>query len=184
LLCDLEGLLEHFDDDRAYVIITLLGQVKGEHHLRQHLLPCVIQTDSGIQVKMWMKRVMAVHAIQGRTTGPLFVNADGMQSTTGEMNDLFLEVLTDLFEVRRDLFEVDVKSVGDLQEKYNVFRSFRRGSESRAVAKGVSEADRYVVHRWKRKENSGNNKVSHPIDQLYVDISLVKDSFLRYTQAM
>ena len=184
LLCDLEGLLTHYDEARTYVIIPLLGKVKGEHHSRQHLLPCVAETDSGIPVKVWMKRVMTVHEIRGRTVGPLFVNSEGLQSTTAEMNDLLLEVLTEIYEVKRDLFEVDVRSNLDLQEKYNVFRSFRRGSESRAVARGISEADRYVVHRWKRKEASGNNKVSHPIDQLYVDISLVKDSFLRYTQSM
>jgi hypothetical protein len=184
LLCDLEGVLEHFDDARPYVIIPLLGQVKGEHHSRQHLLPCVEETDSGIRVKVWMKRVMAVHSINGRVSGPLFVGRDGLQSTTSDMNDLFQEILVELFETRRELFEVDIRTTFDIQEKYNVFRSFRRGSESRAVAQGVSEADRYVVHRWKRKEVSGNNKVSHPIDQLYVDISLVKESFLRYTQSM
>jgi hypothetical protein len=184
LLCDLEGLLDHFDDSRPYVIITLLGKVKGEHHSRQHLLPCVGVTGSGIEVKIWMKRVMAVHALKGRTVGPLFVNSEGLQSTTAEMNDLFLEVLSELYGVRRDIFEVDIKTSGELQDKYNVFRSFRRGSESRAVAKGVSEADRYVVHRWKRKEASGSNKISLPIDQMYVDIALVKDAFLRYTQAM
>ena len=68
---------------------------------------------------------MAVPSLLGRTTGPLFVNADSMQSTTGEMNALFSEVLSELFEVRSDLFKVDVKPVADLQEKYNFFRSFR-----------------------------------------------------------
>jgi hypothetical protein len=184
LLCDLEGVLDHFDDTRSYVIIPLLGKVKGEHHCRQHLLPCVGETESGIKVKRWMKRVMAVHAVKGNASGPLFVNSEGLQSTTSEMNDLFLEVLSDLYEVRRDLFEVDIRTVGDLQDKYNVFRSFRRGSESRAVAKGVSEADRYVVHRWKRKEAAGSNKINLPIDQMYVDVTRVKDAFLRYTQLM
>ena len=184
LLCDLEGLIDHFDDTRHYVIITLLGKVKGEHHSRQHLLPCVPVTSSGIEVKIWMKRVMTVHAIKGRTVGPLFVDPDGEQSTTADMNDLLVEVLVELFDVQRNLFEVDIKTSGELHDKYNVFRSFRRGSESRAVAKGVSEADRFVVHRWKKKEASGSNKMSLPIDQMYVDISLVKDSFLRYTQAM
>ena len=48
----------------------------------------------------------------------------------------------------------------------------------------VSEADRYVVNRWKKKENAGTGKVSHSIDQHYVDVAMVKDSFIRYTRAM
>jgi hypothetical protein len=96
----------------------------------------------------------------------------------------FQEIMLELFDSQRHLFDVDVKSESDIQEKYNVYRSFRRGSESRAVAQKVSEADRYVVHRWRKKEAAGQNKVGLPIDQLYVDISLVKDAFLRYTKAM
>jgi hypothetical protein len=184
LLCDLEGLLEHFHEDRNYVIIPLLGQVKGEHHSRQHLLPCVTETDSGIRVKVWLKRLLAIHSLVGRTSGPVFINDEGIQSTTSEMNDLFQELMMEIFDSRRDLFEVDVKTGADIQEKYNVYRSFRRGSESRAVAQKVSEADRYVIHRWRKKETAGANKASHPIDQLYVDISLVKSAFLRYTKAM
>ena len=52
------------------------------------------------------------------------------------------------------------------------------------MAKKVSEPDRYIVHHWKRKEAAGANRVSHNIDQHYVDITLVEDSFVRYTQAM
>jgi hypothetical protein len=97
---------------------------------------------------------------------------------------LFLETLSEVFKKHPELFAVDIKSTSDIFDKYNVFRSFRRGSESQAVAKKVSEPDRYIVHRWKRKEAAGANRVSHNIDQHYVDIILVEDSFVRYTQAM
>jgi hypothetical protein len=184
LLADLEGLIEHFSGTSKYVIIPLLGRVKGEHHSKQHLIPCVSVTDSGIEVESWMRQVLALHRIRGRTRGPLFVNKDGYQSTTRDMNDLFLESLGEIFKKHPELFAVDIKSTSDLFDKYNVFRSFRRGSESRAVAKKVSEPDRYIVHRWKRKEAAGANRASHNIDQHYVDITLVEDSFVRYTQAM
>lgn len=116
--------------------------------------------------------------------GPAFVNHEGHQSTTAEMNELFLEVLCDIYVNRPDLFGFDISCTADLTEKFNVFRSFRRGSESRAVAMKVSEADRYVVNRWKKKEMAGGNRVGHSIDQHYVDITLVNNSFLRYTGAM
>ena len=48
----------------------------------------------------------------------------------------------------------------------------------------VSEADRYVVNWWKKKKMAGANRVVHAIDQHYVDVALVKDAFLRYTEAM
>ena len=186
LMVDLEGLIEFNppDPSRSSSVIPLLGRVKGEHHSRQHLLTSVNTTDSGIHVNQWVQRILTVHRFQFRTKGPAFTNPEGNQSTATEMNELFLEVLSEIFEAQPDLFAPDIKTTADVGDKYNVFRSFRRGSESRAVAKKVSEADRYIVHRWKRKESAGANRVNHPIDQHYVDVQLVTDSFLRYTKAM
>jgi hypothetical protein len=184
LMADLEGLLQFYDQGSNNIVVPLLGKVKGEHHVRQHLLLSKGVTGSGIQVKLWIERVIMVHRILCRTTGPAFVNHQGQQSTTSEMNELFLEVLTDIYDSRPNLFGFDISCSADLTEKFNVFRSFRRGSESRAVAMKVSETDRYVVNRWKKRESAGANRVGHSIDQHYVDINLVNNSFLRYTEAM
>lgn len=184
LMADLEGLLQHNDPTSDEVVVPLLGRFKGEHHSKQHLMISVAKTGSGIQVKLWLSRLIAVHKALGRSTGPAFVDASGYQSTTADMNNLFLDVLGDIYEEHPKLFGLDIRDSSDLSEKYNVFRSFRRGSESRAVAMRVSEADRYVVNRWKKKENAGTGKVSHSIDQHYVDVNMVKESFIRYTSAM
>jgi hypothetical protein len=184
LMADLEGLLEHHDPTSEEVVVPLLGRFKGEHHAKQHLLISCSVTGSGIQIKLWLARVMAVHKACGRSTGPAFSNNKGRQLSTADMNDLFLEILTDIYEEHPKLFGADIAGAGDLQDKFNVFRSFRRGSESRAVAMKVSEADRYVVNRWKKKESAGTGNVAHTIDQHYVDINMVKESFLRYTTAM
>ena len=186
LMTDLEGLTRYCNTSEDFVIIPLKGQEKGENHTRQHLLHSVNFTDSGIKVRAWMPRLMAVHTIRGRTSGPAFIDhpTSNTQSTTSDMNDLFHELLVDLFDSHRHLFGVDIESSVDVMHKYHVFRSFRRGSQSRAVAKRVDEADRFVVNRWKKKEAAGTEKANLPIDQHYVDVSLVKDSFLHYTQAM
>ncbi|KAI2501534.1 hypothetical protein MHU86_12911 [Fragilaria crotonensis] len=184
LMADLEGMNKYFEKETPEVVIPLLGRFKGEHHSKQHLLTSVAVTGSGIRIKRWIELSLAVHKIAGRIDGPLFVNEKGFQSTTADMNEAFLELICEIYEGNPKLFGLDITSVGDLSEKFNVFRSFRRGSESRAVAMKVSEADRYVVNRWKRKETAGTGKVSHSIDQHYVDIAMVKDSFIRYTRAM
>lgn len=38
----------------------------------------------------------------------------------------------------------------------------------------VSAADRYQVNRWQKKEIAANSKMLQPINQLYMDVSLVK----------
>jgi hypothetical protein len=185
LMIDVPGLLEFGEASSTHVVIPLLGQVKGEDHTRQHLLHCVNVTDSGIAVRNWVTRLKSAHVVMKRSSGPAFVNTETLkQSSTAEMNETFLELLSEIYEDDRDLFAVDVRTTSDLYDKYNVFRSFRRGSESRAVSANVSEGDRYIVNRWRKKERAGSSKISLAIDQYYVDISLAKDPFLRYTKAM
>jgi hypothetical protein len=185
LMTDLQGLIKYRGASTDFVIIPLKGQVKGESHTRHHLLHCVNITDSGINVRSWVRRLMAIHLLRGRVEGPAFVDpTTGSQSSSMDLNDLFMELMVDIYDTHRPLFGVDVYSSADVVDKYHVYRSFRRGSESQAVAKRVDESDRYVVNRWKKKEAAGTKKANLPIDQHYVDISLVKDAFLRYTQAM
>ena len=185
LMVDVQGIREFGLMNPDHVVIPLLGQVKGEDHTRQHLIHCVNETDSGIQVRKWVTRLRSVHVASARLVGPAFINtSNGKQTSTSEMNDLFIDLLTEIFEDQRDLFGIDILSVSDLGDKYHVYRSFRRGSESRAVSKEVSPSDRYQVNRWRKKENATTSKMSQPIDQLYVDVSLVKEAFLRYTKAM
>jgi hypothetical protein len=184
-MVDVAGVIEFGDSTHEHVVIPLLGQVKGEDHTRQHLIHCVNETSSGIQVRRWMTRLKWAHSALGREKGPAFLNpTSGIQSNTSEMNDLFVELLMEIFEDHRDLFAIDIRSAGDLSDKYHVYRSFRRGSESRAVSKEVSAGDRYQVNRWRKKENATSSKMSQPIDQLYIDVTLVKEAFLRYTMAM
>jgi hypothetical protein len=184
LMLDLEGLIHFFGKEEENVIVPLLGRFKGEHHAKQHLLLSKGITGSGIRVRLWVERILAVHRSLNRVNGPAFVNSEGEQSSTSDMNDVFIESLIRIYDEKPDLFGFNIESSADLQEKFNVFRSFRRGSESRAVAMKISEADRYVVNRWKRKESAGSGRVGHSIDQHYVDVALVNESFLRYTAAM
>ena len=117
--------------------------------------------------------------------GPAFVNpVTKKQSSTSEMNDIFLDLLTEIHEDHRHLFDVDIRSQVDLHAKFNVFRSLRRGSETRATDTNLNEGDRYIVNRWRKKEKAGTSKISLTIDQASVDVSMAKAPFLRYTGAM
>ena len=119
LLVDLKGLIEfnRSGEHRSFVIVPLLGQVKGEDHTRQHLLHCVNTTDSGISVISWVRRLLAIHRLKGRSDGPAFVNEFDGQSSTAEMNDLFIELLIEIYELRRELFAVDIKSSSDISDE-------------------------------------------------------------------
>ena len=58
-LLDLNGLRKYWNKERTdHIIIPLLGKVKGEHFDSAHLIPCVLMTSSGINVKNTIERLI------------------------------------------------------------------------------------------------------------------------------
>jgi hypothetical protein len=157
-MADLEGAFEVFGRDKDEVVVPLLGRFKGEHHSKQHLMISVAVTGSGIQIRRWIELSLAVHSITERKADPLLVNKIWEQATTAETNEAFLELLGEIYEENPKFFGLDVTGIGDLSEKFNMFRSFRQESESRAVTMKVSEEDRYVANRWKKRRRQGRER--------------------------
>ena len=186
LLLDLEGIRDHFETglDEDYVVIALLGTVKGEHQTRQHLLPTASVTRSGICVRKWIRRVIAANYAEGRTTGPALCDPNGRVLTSHAMDELFHEALCEVFDYNPALFLADIRCHQDIYEKYGVFRSFRRGSDSRAIDMEVKSIDIDVVNRWTKKEKAGTRRPGHQMRHHYADINLLLQPFLRYTRNM
>ena len=99
--------------------------------------------------------------------------------------ETFHELLDDLLDRSSELFPSDIRSPEAIRDKYSVFRTFRRSSDTRAIECGVRENDINVVNRWKAKEAAGTGKPTHAsMAHYYSDLSLLKGPFKRYTQAM
>ena len=191
---DLEGLRKHFDSqfgddgdpERHVVIALLLGhQVKGEHNERQHLIPSVNETKSGIQVRRWLRQTLAANFEEGQVTGPALCDEKGVVLTTLVMNGMFHEMLEEIRVEHKTLFLEDMLSRADIEEKCNVYRSFRWGSDSWAIAMGVSPIiDIDVVNRWTKKEAARTTRVSHKMKRHYADVAILLPAFERYTKVM
>jgi hypothetical protein len=186
LLLDLEGLDEMVNPvTRNHLIIPLLGQVKGEHHARAHLLPCVFVASSGIQVQLWLQRLVQLRTREGRTKGPAICDSDGMQLSTSVLNTRFVECLCDIFEEKPGLFLDNIKNAGDIEMWCNVFRSLRQGSNSRALSQGMSDTCTSVINRWHLKETAKGKMPSFPImPQHCADINLLTANVLTCTFGM
>jgi hypothetical protein len=186
LLLDLGGLRKNFvkGRDNNYVIVALLGEVKGEHGERQHLLPTASVTQSGINIRGWIHRVLAVNQAFGRVSGPAFCDDSGVVLKSSDMDEIFHQLLGEIFVEHPGYFQADIRSISDIEDQYSVFRSLRRGSDSQAIAMKVAEADIKVVNRWSKKEAAGTSKMSMDMTQYYADIHILLPAFMRYTGAM
>lgn len=144
LRLDLEGICDHFKTglEEDYVIVALLGTVKGEHQTQQHLLPTASTTRSGVEVRKWIRRMIA----EGWMSGSALCDSKGKVFTSFDMNEMLHEALCEVFDYSPGLFLADICCHQDLYKKYSVFHSFRRGSDSRVIDMDVKAINIDVVN--------------------------------------
>jgi hypothetical protein len=184
-LLDLAGLNQKFGSGgEKYVVLALLGQIKGESGDRAHLIPCVPLTSSGIDVRSSVARLIEFKRARGDVNGPAISDLAGNVLSHGAMNDSLLEVLEELFGTHRELFPVSIPDKETLRQRVQVYRTLRRTSDTQALEMKVGQTDIDVVNRWKSLERADGNRPQRPMRQYYAELELLLGPFLRYTWAM
>jgi hypothetical protein len=189
-LLDLGGLRRfgsrvHTEKGQEYLVVTLRGKVKGEHNEREHQLPCCPITSSGVDVRASIDRLITLKRTQGIKAGPVISDEGGAILPARAMDDALHEVLEDLFVNKRRLFPATIEDVEELRKRYQVFRSFRRSSDTRAIDQLVAKTDIDVVNRWASVEKAKGGRHGQAMrNYYYADITMLIAPFLRYTWAM
>jgi hypothetical protein len=167
-LLDIGGLRRHRQLATSdHCVIALLGKIKGENHNLAHLIPCVKTTSSGIRVQASLDRLLDLKEAQGLRDGPAISDMGGRLYQTRGIDDCFQEILEDLFQAKHHLFPTHIIDSSILRQKYQVFRTYHKLSDSRAMAMGASDGDIDVVNRWKTIEGAKGTRPNRPMRQHY-----------------
>ena len=184
-LVDLYGLRKYLNvprhsSDLAYVIIPLLGKVKDEHGERYHLTPLCSVTQSGLQVELWVRRLVTSHEALHHCQGPAFRTKSGAPATSLAFE---LDILDRLHLVQQESPELIPADV-QVYEEFGLRRSFRRGSTSEARSRNVAESDVNLANRWRTFENAKGRYPRLNMQDHYSDIRLLIPALLRYSSAL
>ena len=162
-LLDLAGLREHIglgrdgilppDPMRAgvgltaapHVVVTLLGQFKGELGTRKHQIALASVTMSGIELRWWMEQLVEVRRQEGWRTGPAFGDRAGRAALLSEYDGMMLPLLLRIQATDPNL----IAPSDDVERNYSFFRSFRRTATGRARAAGLDESVQTAMNRWR-----------------------------------
>ena len=186
-LLDLHGLRLYIKEglepcDRPHVVAPFLGRFKNEIGERYHLLLLAPETQSGIRVRFWLESLIGVREQEGRLRGPAFCAADGQVEYSGTYEARFHEALAEVQFRRPDLIPITV----DVPEDYGISRSFRRGSDSEALSRGVSQTDIDAMNRWRNVEKAkGRRPAFGSMREHYADVRITAlERSLRYSAAL
>ena len=184
-LLDLKGLNKHWKrGSQHYTIIPLLGKFKGEHQESQHLIPCVNCTESGINVRAILRRLIQTKRNLGFKDGPAISDFRGKLLTTRDLDDMLIEILTNIYLEDKTLFPPDIMSEEDISFNYQCFRTFRRSAATRAIEKKIAKIDVEIVNRWRTVETAAGKRPHLPMYIHYAQVEELVGPFLRFTNAM
>jgi hypothetical protein len=167
-------------DECSYVIVPLLGRVKNEHGERYHLTPLASVTASGLEVEVWLRRLVASQASFGRTQGPAFTTSQGQPARTKDYELPILDRLHSIQSAHPTLIPADI----NVYEEFGLSRSFRRGSTSEARSRGVDDRDVDLTNRWRSFEGARGRRPRLSMHDHYSDIRLLIPALLRYSLAL
>jgi len=69
-------------------------------------------------------------------------------------------------------------------EKFNTYRSFRRGATTRAKEQGFDEVTIELNNQWRKVQNSQGSLPNLPMAQLYVEIAQALTSKMRFSKSL
>lgn len=181
-LVDLLGLRRYLRElnKEKYVIVPLLGRFKGEAHTRYHLAPMAAETNSGLQVKVWLLRLVEVREAAYQLQGPAFQTKDGNILSSQEMEGAIAERLQIVKHTRPGVIPAEI----DCYENFGISRSFRRGATSAARARGVMDRQVELVNRWRKFEGAKGRRPVLPMHEHYSDIQVLIPEMIKFSQAL
>ena len=162
-----------------HVVVPLLGRFKGETGERSHLLILANTTSSGLQLRTWVERMVGLLERTGQTNvGPAICDKEGELLPSYLVDLEFKAQIEKVQKQRPDLIEesVDVNSV------FAIYRSLRRGSQTRATEAGVDERTIDLINRWRKNEDRRMGAM--PMRDHYLDMQLVLEKLLKYSRAL
>ena len=139
-MVELGGLIKHIDDRKGefekhpHMVIPLLGRFKNESGEKWHLLLAAAKTASGFRLRVWVEILLYVLLLEGRTSGPVFCDEDGVLVSSVAMNK---KIILEIIEVKREREDLVLCDMDNIWEVYNIGRSCWRGSQTRTREEGV-----------------------------------------------
>ena len=108
------------------------------------------------------------------------MDESGRQAT---LKDFDGEILERIARVQSSFPELILSSI-NVHEEYGLSRSFRRGSNSEALNRGVSEATIDRNNRWRKVGRAGARKAKLQMRDHYTEVLVSLKRYLDYSQAL
>jgi hypothetical protein len=160
-----------------HVVVALLGRFKTEISEKYHLMPLVLQTATGLEPGLWIRRMVEWYEDGGVRRGWVFRNKVGERAKAA---DYEWDILCELEHIQQESPDIVGVHVNVFDE-FGVSRSFRRGSDAHAINQGVDPVDIERNNRWRSIEQAKGRAPQLRMIHHYSDLRQLLKALLRYS---
>ena len=167
---------------QGHVVVPLMGRFKNETGERNLVIVLVNKTDGGLEIRKWVDIFTALLLAEGKgkSTGPAICDESGFVIERWKMNGELHDVLKRVQSQSPQIIPLDV----DVEKRFNMYRSFRRGATTRAKEMGVGDPTISMNNRWRSVEGKQGSLPKLPMTQLYVEITQALTTKLRFSKSL
>ena len=168
--------------NHPHVLFPMMGRFKGERGERNLIFCLTNMSSRGIPNRRWLERLARLLRLESRhkEAGPAFCDQDGFVIGSVFLNRELHRSLSNLQVRRPDLIPQDVV----ITEVYNVYRSFRRGSTTRAREAKVPKDIIELNNRWNKVERKSGGMPNMSMADLYTEIRQALATKLRFSKSL
>ena len=170
------------DTITPHVVIALLGFFKGESGDRMHVVSAANTTKSGVRVRRWLERVVAILRVEKKRGGPAFCEKEGYILNSQQIAEVMHPFLEEL-QGSKGMEQMLPKGI-DVPTHYRCARSFRRGAANMATVNKVNETTIKFVNRWRSYEKKQGKSPGFDMLQHYTDGEGTRPLQLAFTSAV
>lgn len=166
----------------GHVAVPLMGRLKKETGERNLLIVLENKTKSRLNIRKWVDLFRGLLNSEGndKDTRSALCNKDGYMMERWKLNGEFHAVLNKVQTSEDGIISADII----VDERFIVYRSFRRGATTWAKEQGVDEPTIEVNNRWRKWQNKQGSMPNLPMTKLYVEISQILTSKLRLSLSL
>jgi hypothetical protein len=167
---------------KEHCVVPLMGRFKNEVGERNLIIILANCTASGIPIRRWVEGLADMLIAEGRQNevGPAICDEEGYQLEMWKLNGELHKMINNVKDESPKLIPEGII----IDDRFNIYRSFRRGATTRAKEKGVSEPIIEMNNRWRKFQNKQGSLPNLPMSQLYIDIRQAFDTKIKFSQSL
>jgi hypothetical protein len=174
--------------EEAHVPLAMAGRFKRQVGEKVYVQPLALESESGLQYRLWSHRTLEEYARIGVVNGPVFrvtVKRQGegvgfKRARVGDLNSVLIPLVLRVQEKHPETIGPDVQ----VDDEYSAGRSFKRGATSQARIKEIPKDVIEANNRWRKEERARGSTRHMALLERYADGKAMVPVLIRFSKML